>query len=58
MCLKMVYNVNLLQSSSDSLWVYDSKHYLQLYLENCAYKITDKQMIDYLNDNLFETDED
>ena len=27
-------------------------------LNNCAYKVVDKQMIDYLDDNLFETDKD
>ena len=44
--------------SIDSLLVYDNKYYLQGYLDNCAYKVLDKQMIDYLDDNLFETDED
>ena len=44
--------------SIDSLLVYENKYYVQVYLENCAYKIIDKQMADYLNDNLFETDED
>ena len=38
--------------------VYDNKYYLQLYLKNCAYKIEDKQMMDYLDDNLCETDAD
>ena len=36
-----------------SLLVYENKYYLQVYLDNCAYKIVDKQMIDYLDDNLF-----
>ena len=44
--------------SIDSLLVYDSKYYLQVYLDNCAYKVVDNQRIDYLDDNLFETDED
>ena len=44
--------------SIDSLLVYKVKCYPQVYLENCAYKIVDKQMIDYLDDNLFETDEE
>ena len=30
----------------------------KVYLNNCAYKILDKQMIDYFDDNLFELDED
>ena len=41
-----------------SLLVYEYKYYLQVYLDNCAHKIVDKQMIDYFDDNLFETDED
>ena len=41
-----------------SLFVYDNTFYLQVYLNNCAYKIVDKQMIDYLEDNLSEADED
>ena len=44
--------------SNDSLLVYENKYYLGLYLDSCAYKIVDKQMADYLDDNLFETDED
>ena len=39
--------------SIDSLLVYDNKYYLQVYLDNCAYKIVSKQMTDYLDDNLF-----
>ena len=39
--------------SIDSLLVYDKKYYLQIYLDNCAYKIVNKQ-IDYLDENLFE----
>ena len=51
----------------DFLLVYENKYYLQVYLgnctyktltSNCTYKILDKQMTDYLDDNLFETDED
>ena len=41
----------------DSLLVYWSKYYLQVYSDNCAYKIVDKWMIYYLGDNPFETDE-
>ena len=44
--------------SIDTLLVYESRYYLQVYLDNCAYKIVDKQTIDYLDDNLFETAED
>ena len=44
--------------SNDSLLVYENKYYQELYLDSCAYKIVDKQMADYLDDNLFETDED
>ena len=39
--------------SIDSLLVYENKCYLQAYLDNCAYKIVNKQMADYL-DNLFD----
>ena len=40
--------------STDSLLLYDIKYYLQVYLHNCAYKIVNKQMIDYVDENLFE----
>ena len=40
------------------LLVHDTKFYLQVYLDNCAYKTVDKQMADYLGHNLFEADED
>ena len=43
--------------SIDFLLIYDNKFYLQVYLNNCAYKIIGKQMIDYLDDSAFETDE-
>ena len=39
--------------SIDSLLVYEKKYYLQLYLHNCAYKIIDKRMADYLDNNFF-----
>ena len=42
--------------SIDSLLVYESK-YLQVYFDNCAHKIVSTEMIDYLDDNLFESDE-
>ena len=38
-----------------SLW---KKYNLQVYLDNCAYKIADKQMINYFDDNLLDTNED
>ena len=44
--------------SVDSLLIYKNKYYLQVYLNNCAYKIIDKQMRDNLDENLFESDED
>ena len=40
--------------SIDSVLVYEDKYYLQVYLDNSAYKITNKKMIDYFDDNLFE----
>ena len=38
-------------SSIDSLHVYKNKYNLQLYLDNCAYKIAHKQMTDYLDED-------
>ena len=32
--------------SIDSLFVYENKYYLLVYLDNCAYKIANKQMTD------------
>ena len=40
--------------SVDSLLVYDKKYYIQVYLDNCTYEIVNKQMTDYLDENLFE----
>ena len=40
--------------SVDSLLIYENKYYLQVYLNNCAYEIVDKQMKDCLDENLFE----
>ena len=40
--------------SVDFLLVYENKYYLEVYLDNCAYKIANKQMTDYLDENLFE----
>ena len=42
--------------SIDSLLVCENKYYLQVYLDNCVYKIVHKQMIDYLGESLFEYD--
>ena len=42
----------------DSLLTYDNRLYLQAYLDNCAYKIVDRQITDYLVEYLFENDED
>ena len=38
----------------DSLLVCETKYYLQVYLDNCAYKVINKQMTDYLDENIFE----
>ena len=40
--------------SIDSLLVYENKYCLQVYLDNCTCKIINKQMTDYLDENLFE----
>ena len=37
-----------------SLLLYENKYYLQVYLDKCGYKIGNKQMADYLDENLFE----
>ena len=43
---------------SISFWlVYVKKYYLQVYINNCAYKVVNTQIAYYLDDNLFETDE-
>ena len=36
--------------SIDSLLVYENNFYLQVYLDNCLYKVVNKQMKDYLDD--------
>ena len=38
----------------ESLLVCNEKYYLQVYLDNCAYEIVDKQITDCLDENLFE----
>ena len=40
--------------SFDSLLVYENKSYLQVYLGNSAYKIVNKQIKNYLDENVFE----
>ena len=40
--------------SIDYLLVYENKYYLQVYLDNCAYKSVSKQMTDYLDENSSE----
>ena len=40
--------------SIDSLLIYENKYYLQVYLDNCAYKIVNKQMTGYLDENFFK----
>ena len=40
--------------SIDSLLLYENKYCLQVYLDNCAYKIVNKQMTGYLGENVFE----
>ena len=36
--------------------VYENQYYLPLHLDKCAYKLAKKQIADYLDDSLFETD--
>ena len=36
------------------LLVYEKNYYLQVHLDNFTFKIENKQMTDYLDDNLFE----
>ena len=43
--------------SIDCLLAYGNKYYLQVYFDDCAYKIVDKQMIHHLCNYLFESDE-
>ena len=54
MCQKMIKNGNLLQPISiDSLLAYGNEYYLQIQLDNRAYKTVNKQMTDYLDKNVF-----
>ena len=47
----MIQNVNFLQSF---LIACENKYYLQVYLDNYAYEIVNKQITDYLDINRFE----
>ena len=40
--------------SIDLMPIYKNKFYLQVYLDNCAYKIVNKQITAYLDESLFE----
>ena len=40
--------------SIDSLLLYKKIYYLQIFLDNFAYKTVKKQMTDYLEENLFK----
>ena len=40
--------------SINSLLAFDEKYYLQVDLDNCAYKIINKQLTDYLDEHVFE----
>ena len=40
--------------SNASLLVYGKKYCLQVYLDNCTHKTVNKQMTDYLDENLLE----
>ena len=39
--------------SIDPLLTYGNKYYLHVYLDNCVYKIVNKQMVDYLDEIFF-----
>ena len=48
-------------NSIDYLLAYEIKiniYYLQVYLNSCAYRIANKQITDYIEYNIFETDWD
>ena len=50
----MVLNVNLSKFLQlIFFFVYESKYYLQVYLDNPTCKIVNTEMIDYLDENLF-----
>ena len=35
---------------------YENKYDLKVYLDNCAYKVANKEMTDYLDNHHFETE--
>ena len=39
---------------NDSLLVYDKKYYLQVYLDNCAHKILNKEMTGHVDEKYFK----
>ena len=42
--------------SIDSLLVYESNYFLQVYLDSYTYKIVNTQLVNYFGDCLFESD--
>ena len=40
------------------LLFYKNKYYLEVHLDNCIYKVVERQIIDYLSEFSFETDEE
>ena len=42
--------------SFDFLLFYETKHYLQVYLDNWELIVVNMQIVDFLDDNLFESD--
>ena len=53
----MMQNMNLWQSFLLILYLFVNANIPAIYLDNCVYKIVNKQMADYLDENLFETDD-
>ena len=53
----VIENESFTVISIDTFLVNENKYYLEVYLENSFYKIINKQMIDYIDENPFETDE-
>ena len=43
--------------SIDYLLVYESKYHVEVYLYKCAYETINTEILDNLDDNLFEADE-
>ena len=57
MCQKMIECESFKVISIDCLLLYENKYYLEVYSDNYTCKMKDKGMIDYLGENIFETDE-